>query len=584
MAELKPRQLIAVFLFIVIGIMLVGYSYYDNQKRNFIKKQHDELTVIADLKRAQIMDWRQDQVNILRFISRDPFIAQNIAQMLARQEQPENAAKLQVWLAAIKEYGFECVYLFDANGQATAYASDQPFRMNAALETSALTAINEKTEIFSLLYYDEQAGGVRLVMAMPILSVGQSAPCVGAVSVIINPYRELYPLVQSWPTPSDTAELLLVRREGDTVLFLNELRHRKDTALKLRLSIADEDLPASRASRGEVGVFEGIDYRGVPVLADTRPIPGSPWFLVAKIDAAEVFAPLQQQVGITVTMMAALIVLAGGLSYAFFFYNEAENRKYAEQEVRRRNELLEQKVRERTLQLEAAVTNLEIANKDLETFNYSVSHDLSTPLRGIDGLSQALLEDYQAGLDEQGQDYLRRIRAATQKMGQLIDDLLQLSRLTLSPMNCSQVNLSEVVESIIAELREIYPSHPVNAVVVPGITAYGDSGLLRVALYNLLGNAWKFTEKTQNPRVEFGVIEQAEVRHFFVRDNGVGFDMKYYDKLFNPFQRLHTTKEFAGTGIGLATVKRIIRRHGGEVGAVSSPEKTVFYFTLKGEG
>ncbi|MDH4187987.1 MAG: ATP-binding protein, partial [Nitrospira sp.] len=231
--------------------------------------------------------------------------------------------------------------------------------------------------------------------------------------------------------------------------------------------------------------------------------------------------------------------------------------------------------------LHARQTLLDAANKELEAFAYSVSHDLRAPLRGIDGFSQALLEDYAAVLDAQGQDYLRRVRSASQRMGQLIDDLLNLSRMTRREFRRETVDLSQLAQAVCDGLRQADPSRQVECIVAPGLMVSGDAGLLRIVLDNLLGNAWKFTGKRTEARVEFGAMSQSGVMTYFVRDNGAGFDMVYADKLFAPFQRLHGMAEFAGTGIGLATVSRIIQRHGGRVWAEGAVDRGAsVFFTL----
>jgi light-regulated signal transduction histidine kinase (bacteriophytochrome) len=202
-------------------------------------------------------------------------------------------------------------------------------------------------------------------------------------------------------------------------------------------------------------------------------------------------------------------------------------------------------------------------------------------LRGIDGFSQVLLEDYKDKIDDQGKNYLQRVRLATQRMGQLIDDILQLSRVSRSEMNIQLVNLSNIANDIADEISNSEPERNVKFIIQNEIFVNGDERLLRVVLENLIGNAWKFTSKHPKALVEFGIQRIEDKPVYFVRDDGAGFDMKYAQKLFGAFQRLHTTNEFEGTGIGLATVQRVIHRHGGNVWAEGEVEKgSTFYFTI----
>jgi light-regulated signal transduction histidine kinase (bacteriophytochrome) len=253
---------------------------------------------------------------------------------------------------------------------------------------------------------------------------------------------------------------------------------------------------------------------------------------------------------------------------------EVQERQQAEQAVQSLNQGLQR-----------AIIELQAVNKELEAFSYSVSHDLRAPLRSIDGFSQALLEDCHDQLSANGQDYLRRIRAATQRMGQLIDDLLNLSRVTRSEMYLEPVDLSLLASGICTELQQSQPERQVEFVIQTGLLAQGDLRLLRVLLVNLLNNAWKFTSKHTQARIKFGVSKsESGVPVYFVRDDGAGFDMTYTHKLFGPFQRLHNMRDFPGNGIGLATVQRIVHRHGGRVWAEGEVERgATFYFTLVAE-
>lgn len=234
----------------------------------------------------------------------------------------------------------------------------------------------------------------------------------------------------------------------------------------------------------------------------------------------------------------------------------------------------QEEIRDRT-------NELQTANRELEAFSYSVSHDLRAPLRAIDGFSQALVEDYAEKLDDHGKSYLNRIRLATQRMGHLIDDMLALSRVTRTEMNLGKVDLGALATEVFEELQRNEPERQVEYRIGSDMVATGDTRLLRQVLVNLLGNAWKYTSKQPKPFIEFDLSRKNGTKEFFVRDNGVGFDMAYAEKLFGAFQRLHTDAEFPGNGVGLATVQRIIHRHGGETRGIGTPgQGATFFFTL----
>jgi len=255
-------------------------------------------------------------------------------------------------------------------------------------------------------------------------------------------------------------------------------------------------------------------------------------------------------------------------------FTDITERRKAEQELEKYRNHLEVMVSERT-------AALEVANKELEAFSYSVSHDLRSPLRSIDGFSHALIEDYAEVLDSDGNNFLNRIRDGAQHMGRLIDAILSLSRVTRSDFKPEIIDLSAMAQAIFNKYQDDEPERVVNVEIMPGIINMADKSLVGIVLDNLLGNAWKYTGKIDNARIEFGAMKKNDRKIFYVRDNGAGFDMKYVNKLFGAFQRLHQPDEFEGTGIGLVTVSRIVRRHGGEVWAEAKPgQGATFFFTL----
>ncbi len=250
-------------------------------------------------------------------------------------------------------------------------------------------------------------------------------------------------------------------------------------------------------------------------------------------------------------------------------------RRLTEEKLRELNEDLERRVQQRT-------ADLVIANRELEAFSYSVSHDLRAPLRALDGFSRLLLDMTAGKLNEKEQDYLRRIRNAAQRMAQLTDAMLMLARLTRTPIDPRPMDLSQLASAVANDLRQAAPERSVDVVIAPGMRARVDARLARAVFENLLRNAWKFTRDAPEPRIEVGLCEERGETVFFVRDNGVGFDPALKSKLFVPFQRLHRAKDFEGSGIGLATVARIVQRHEGRIWADAAPgQGATFYFSFE---
>ena len=340
---------------------------------------------------------------------------------------------------------------------------------------------------------------------------------------------------------------------------------------KLAIQFSTSDIRQAQADARRVGIL--LAAIGMTIIAIIGVVIG--YLLTRRLDLLSLAATRMSEGD-----LSARVNFSGNdevASVGRVFDEMAERLAKERNAMQRLTEELDARVIARTAELEAA-------NKELEAFSYSISHDLRTPLRAICGFSQAMLDDYSGLLDDTGRDYLQRVCAGAQHMGILIDDMLKLAQVTRAKLDFKSVDLSELANVIVGQLCQIDEHRKVRIVIADGLQAYGDPGLLRAVLENLLGNAWKYTSRTENACITFDTVNHENGVAFRISDNGVGFDMKFADKLFGAFERLHYDDEFEGTGIGLATVARIINRHQGKIWAESEPGLGAsFYFRLGAE-
>jgi signal transduction histidine kinase len=580
-----PWHLILIFLLLSLGILGTGYFFYDYQLSSLKQEKLNELKAIADLKVTQNVEWRFERLADATVIKDDPFLADRVNDLLKGNEEPELKTEILHRLKALLIYHYQNIILIDPQGRVRLSVLGEEQSLGAYAKALALKAMQTRKTVFSDFYRSDGSKAVRLSLLVPIvLSQGTEKISVGAVLMQINT-NLLYSLIQSWPTVSRSAETMLVRREDNEVVVLNELRHLKGAPLALRFSLQEAKPLAAMVARGKEGTVEGVDYRGVPVVAVVAMIPGSPWYLVVKIDAAEIYTPLRERFHLVSVLLIVLIAGAGvslatiwSNQQARFYRRQYEMEKEREEALKKLNEELEQRVKERTAQLEAA-------NKELEAFSYSVTHDLKGPLWVIEGFSQRIVAKHSAKLDSDGIRMLNAVCTNTKRMNNLIDDLLAFSHLGQQRIRKSIINLSVLAKQVFQQFLVQAPERDLQLTVNDMPPALGDPNLINQVMVNLLGNAVKYTKPGKTAVIEVGGRTEGSETVYYVMDNGIGFDERYAQKIFGVFERLHSVGEYEGTGVGLAIVKRIIERHGGRVWAEGKVnEGATFYFSLHKNG
>jgi PAS domain S-box-containing protein len=703
----RPSALLLLAGFVVLACLIAvgGYLVWRQQGDSMRVQAERSVNAVARLKADQIAAWLDERHADAEVVGQSRWLA-DIAAGLA-SGRASAAARVQM-VARLRQYrdayGYSAALLLTGGGRILA-ASPQSGRYPPGVRTSVLARDAFRTQqiVWSDLYLGPD-GRPRLETATPLVAPPHGQQPAGVIVFASDPAQFLYPVIQDWPLPATSGETLLVERRGDRVVYLNELRFRKGAALHISLPLTKTELPAVMAVTGRRGAVTGRDYRGVPVFAGVQPVRGTSWHVVAKLDSAEVMAPIDRrglltaavtlllvavaglatlliwrsreaQVNATLlageqryrtlleTLSAGVVVYAADTSIALanaaatrllgtsedellgtratdpawrflaedgsplahelypatrvfasgegfddvvtgvartpplepvwllcnahpvtgadgaveqvvVTFTDISERKTAQDEARRFSAELERRVEARTAELDAA-------NRELEAFAYSVSHDLRAPLRHISGFSSLLAERSADSLDERGRHYVDVISRSVNEMGVLIDDLLQFSRTGRAELNVERVDMDVVVREALAPLRQETDGRDIRWDIESLPPADADRSLIRQVWANLLGNAIKYTVGETPARIQVrGARTDAEVV-YAIQDNGVGFDMQYAHKLFGVFQRLHDSSEFEGTGIGLANVHRIVTRLNGRVWAEGEPGRgATFSFSL----
>jgi PAS domain S-box-containing protein len=835
-----PWSVILTFLIFSLSVISGGIYYNRIEKNKIIIEEQSKLASILSLKVGQIIQWRKERIGDGEVISHNNSLNRKIKDYFINDKLSETNQDLRIWMESlIRNYDYQSIILIDKSNKIRLYFPVQDTVIGEIPELFITEVRNSHRVIMTDLHISEKVPNPHLDLLIPIIiNAGRIENYVGTIILRIDAGKILFPLIQLWPTPSRSSETLLLRREGDSVLYLNELRHKANSALKLKFSVKNEKLPAAKASAGFVGAFEGIDYRNIPVLSYIKPIPDSPWFMVAKVDSDEIFLPFKKQMILTGVIAGLLILTFGffigllwrnqrvrnlkkqresdnkikdaseklwetneylenlinytnaplivwdtnlkitrfnpaferltgmaaanvigksieviipensreealrhiysstigerwelveipiinidgstrtvlwnsatiydnmrkhpvstiaqgqditkriaiekelmvseklyrslfenmlnGFAYCRMYFDDNDKpsdfiylavnssfetltglknvtgrrisevipgfrsseqtlldiygrvsrgsnpetieiyveslkmwfwisvycpepgyfvsvfdvitgRKLTEEKINELNKDLEERIIQRTSQLEES-------NKELEAFSYSVSHDLRAPLRAIHSFTSILKEDYDNILDDEGKRICEIIESSSVHMGTQIDDLLNFSRIGRSILQKSHIDMKAMAKSVFSELTTPLQKERIKLNLGKLHQSEGDTNLIKQVWNNLISNAIKYSSKNNSPEISIDSHSLENKITYSVKDNGVGFDMQYKNKLFGAFQRLHSSKEFEGNGVGLAIVQRIVKRHGGEVWAEGETGRgAIFYFSL----
>jgi len=686
------KVLLIVFLLLAAGIISAGYYYHRKQEKHYLSEVERQLSSIADLKMGELLLWREERLADAALFHNNIAFANLVKSVIKHPGAEQPLREIEAWGVALKsKRNYNRIFLLDAFGSSRwSYPEAASEPLSRYVRQKALESLQSGRITVADFYRNEISGRIYLSILVPVFDPVRTGEPLGVIVMRIDPEKYLYPFIKRWPVSSATAETLLVRREGNAALFLNELRFKKDSALNLRVPLEKTEVPAVMAVLGREGVVRGIDYRGHPVLAALRAIPDSPWHLVTRMDVEEVFAPMRERLWITV-FLAGSMLLAAGTGVGFVWRRQSSQFYRDKYEAELKRVELEERLTRIAANLPGAIFQLQLRtdgvsclpyassgleelygvlpedvardasrliavihpddsprvsatilesartltawhsehrvihpergviwvegnatpelkpdgsvllygflaeitgrkqkereiekkNSELERFAYTVSHDLKSPLVTIKTFMGYLEQDLKLQDESRLQQDLGFMHNAADKMSQLLDELLELSRvgrINNPPREVAFRDLAQ--EAVRLDAGRISERGVKVQIADSGVVLCGDRPRLVEIWQNLVENACKFMGDQQNPIIEIGVEGSGPETLFFVRDNGIGIDPRFHAKVFGLFEKLEAGGD--GTGLGLALVKRIVELYDGtiRVESTGNGQGTSILFTL----